>query len=307
MEEAKAMSRLHGVIAAAATPLAPDHSIDTERLVAHCRLLLQRGCDGINLLGTTGEATSFSVQQRLRAMQAVAGSGLPLGQFMVGTGAAALEDAVTLTAAAHDLGFAGALLLPPFYYKGIDPESLVAYVATVIQRLGRRDLRLYLYHFPQLTGVPYALEAVVRLRTAHPEQVLGLKDSSGDMAFSAELARRLDGFDVFPSSEAALEQAHEKRFAGCISATTNVTSPLAAAGWRARDAAERARLIGDATAIRTALAALPLIAAVKWALGDIDRDPGWNRLCPPLRPLGADETAKLRDALGRTPYASLAS
>src|SRR5215475_3046948 len=101
-------SRLHGVIAAAATPLAPDHSIDTERLVAHCRRLLQRGCDGINLLGTTGEATSFSVQQRLQAMQAVAKSGLPLGQFMVGTGAAALEDAVTLTAAAHDLSGAGA-------------------------------------------------------------------------------------------------------------------------------------------------------------------------------------------------------
>src|SRR5262249_8458259 len=95
-------------------------------------------------------------------------------------------------------------------------------------------------------------------------------------------------------------------FAGCISATTNVTGPLAAAGWRARDAAERARLIGDATAIRTALAALPLIAAVKWALGDIDRDPGWNRLCPPLRPPGGDEPAKLGDALGRTSSGSLA-
>ena len=295
--------RLRGVIAAAATPLASDHAIDLERLVAHCRRLLQRGCDGINLLGTTGEATSFSVAQRLQAMQAIAKSGLPLARFMVGTGAAALDDAVTLSAAAHDLGFAGALLLPPFYYKAIDADSLVAYVEAVIKRLDRKDLRLYLYNFPQLTGVPYVLDVVVRLHNAHPEQVLGLKDSSGDMAFAAELARRLPAFDVFPSSEAALAKAREHRFAGCISATTNVTGPLAGAAWRASDAAQRSRLVDDATAIRNALAAQPLIAAVKWALSDLGNEAGWNRLLPPLRPLSADEAGKLRSALAQTRYA----
>ena len=299
------MDRLKGVIAAAATPLTLEHAIDTERLIAHCGRLLQRGCDGINLLGTTGEATSFSVQQRLQAMQAIARSGLPLARFMVGTGAAALEDAVALTTAAQDLGFAGALLLPPFYYKGIDADSLVGYVESVIKRVGRKDLRLYLYNFPQLTGVPYATEVVVRLHTAHPQHILGLKDSSGDMGFAAELARRVPDFDVFPSSEAALAKARENRFAGCISATTNITAPLAGAGWRAGDDVERTRLIDDATAIRNALAALPLIAAVKWALGDLEGDRSWNRLSPPLRPLSGAEGEKLRMALGQPRYPTL--
>ena len=132
------MKRLHGVIAATPTPLKSDLAIDVERLIGHCRWLLgDGGCDGINLLGTTGEATSFSVEQRLAAMRAVAGSGLPLERMMVGTGAAAFADAVTLTSAARELGFNGALLLPPFYYKGIEAESLADYVGAVIGKAGK--------------------------------------------------------------------------------------------------------------------------------------------------------------------------
>ena len=95
------MGKLQGVIAAVATPLSNSLTIDHNRLASHCRWLLgQGGCDGINLLGTTGEATSFSAAARIAAMQAIARSGLPLDRFMVGTGAAALEDAVRLTAEA---------------------------------------------------------------------------------------------------------------------------------------------------------------------------------------------------------------
>jgi len=107
--------RLRGVIAATATPIDPDFQPDLGRLVRHCRALLEGGCDAINLLGTTGEATAFSVEQRLRVMRAIAEGGLPLQRFMVGTGVPALEDTVRLTRAACELGFAGALVLPPYY------------------------------------------------------------------------------------------------------------------------------------------------------------------------------------------------
>lgn len=132
--------KLIGIIAAAATPLNADLSINLTRLVQHCGWLLSQGCDGINLLGTTGEATSFSVEQRLEAMTAIARSELPLNRFMVGTGAASLDDAVRLTIAAKALGYAGALLLPPFYYKGIDSEGLTEFVATIVARVGKSDL-----------------------------------------------------------------------------------------------------------------------------------------------------------------------
>lgn len=297
--------RLGGVIAAAATPLNPDYSIDLPRLAAHCRELLQRGCDGINLLGTTGEATSFSTEQRLAAMKAIAEAGLPLERFMVGTGAAALEDAVRLTAAAREFGFAGALVLPPFYYKGIDDDGLVAFIATLIERVGKAGLRLYLYHFPQNSGVPYRVGVVERLYRSYPEQLIGLKDSSGDLEFSTELARRLPELDVFPSAEGTLAEAEERRFAGCISATVNVTAPWAAEAWRTLGSERSKRAIARAVAVRNALATFPLISCVKWALADLYGDAAWMRLCPPLRTLTVKERQELRAKLETTSYVEL--
>ena len=294
--------RLRGIIAAAATPLNEDRSIDLTRLIEHCRRLLANGCDGINLLGTTGEATSFSREQRLQAMKAIAEAGVPRGRFMVGTGAAARADAAFLTAAARDLGFAGALLLPPFYYKNIDDGSVVGYVEAVMARTGRNGLRLYLYHFPQNSAVPYSIAAVEMLHRAHPEHVLGVKDSSGDLAYAAALTKRMPGLDVFPSAEGALAKALEHRFAGCISATANLTAPIAAQGWRALDSAAGRAAVESATRIRAAFADYPLIAGVKWALAQIYRDETWRRLSPPLRELSAAEQRGLHDKLAATDF-----
>lgn len=295
------MSMLKGVIAAAATPLKENMAIDLDALVRHCGYLLEKGgCDGINLLGTTGEATSFSVDQRLEAMRAVAGSGLSLSRFMVGTGAAALDDAVRLTAAAKELGFAGALLLPPFYYKGIEEDWLVAYVSAVIERVGAEGLPLYLYHFPANSGVPYTPDAVKRLRDAFPDTLKGLKDSSGDLDFSAGLARDLPGFAVFPSAEAAIGKADELGFAGCISATANVTGPFAQAAFSGATTEERTGGLERAVRIRAEIAKFPLVAAVKETLALLNGDAGWSRLAPPLSPLTSAQSAALTSALRDT-------
>jgi 4-hydroxy-tetrahydrodipicolinate synthase len=302
------MKKLHGVIAATPTPLNADMSIDAGRLIGHCRWLLgDGGCDGINLLGTTGEATSFSVEQRLAAMRAVASAGLPLERMMVGTGASALSDAVALTSAARELGFNGALLLPPFYYKGIDAESLADYVGDVLAKAGTSGLRLYLYHIPQNTGVPYPAEAIARLLERYSGTIAGLKDSSGDIAFSRALAAQFPGFDVFPSSEGSLTEWKSSGFAGCISATTNITGPLSQIAWsdpegqRGRDAA------AAAMAIRTVLGSFPLMASVKAALAAMTGGAGWERLVRPLRPLSTDERTQLLAGLAATEFANFRS
>lgn len=291
------MTALHGVIAAAATPLSDDLSIDLDGLVEHCRYLLgDGGCDGINLLGTTGEATSFGVDQRIAAMRAVARSGLDLRRFMVGTGTAALDDTARLTAEAKELGFAGALVLPPFYYKGLDAAGLFAYVAALIGHVGAAGLPLYLYHFPANSGVPFTPDIVRRLREAFPETVLGLKDSSGDLDYSAGLAAMLPGFAVFPSAEGALGRAAELGFAGCISATANLTGPFAQAAWSGSGEA-RAAGLAKAVELRGLIAKFPLVASVKAALAWSSGKAGWSRTMPPLSPLGAAEVEALAASL----------
>ncbi len=287
------------------TPVTGELGIDHDRLIKYCRYLLNDGgCDGINLLGTTGEATSFSVGQRSEAMRAVAGSGLPLGQFMVGTGAAALADACRLTSEARSLGFGGALLLPPFYYKGIDADALVAFVDTLIRVVGREDLRLYLYNFPANSGVAYSIDVVTRLREGFPEVVKGLKDSSGDLEYSAALARQLPGFDVFPSDETALARAREFGFAGCVSATANVTGPILRLAMAAGPGNEQSRRIADAGLIRSTIASFPLVAAVKDTVALLTGDETWREMVPPLARLSASRSRELRDRLATTPLSA---
>ena len=122
---------LGGVIAAIITPVNANGEPDHERLTRRARHLLSNGCDGLNLLGTTVEATSLTFNQRSAAIKAMAAADLPLERIMVGTGAAAVGDAVALSRLAADLGFAAALLLPPFYYKPVTPEGLLRYVGAI--------------------------------------------------------------------------------------------------------------------------------------------------------------------------------
>jgi 4-hydroxy-tetrahydrodipicolinate synthase len=300
------VERLRGIIAAAATPVREDLTIDLDRLVQHCGWLLGSGCDGINLLGTTGEATSFAVEERLAAMHAVARSSLPVARFMVGTGAAALHDAVRLTSAARDLGFAGALLLPPFYYKGISNEGLIDYVTTVVERVGD-GLRLYLYHFPQNSGVPYPLEVIKRLKERFPDRLIGLKDSSGDLGFSTQVVREVEGLDVFPSAEGAIGLAGDHGYSGCISATANVTAPLARAAWTQPQSPEGREGLSKAVALRQALSGSNLIASVKWSLARLHRDPSWIRVMPPLTALSETQVSALEAVLARTAFPELMS
>lgn len=292
-----ASSRLHGVIAAVATPLVSDFTPDLERLAMHCRTLLSEGCDGINLLGTTGEATSFSVEQRLAVMRGIVDAGLPMVRFMVGTGVCALDDTVRLTRAACELGFAGALVLPPFYYPDIPPAGLVAYVDEVVARVADERLALYLYHIPQNTGVPWPVEVVAELKAKHPRAVAGLKDSAGDLAYARAVARTVGDFDVFPSSEAALGHARADGFAGCISATTNLTARHAHTAWSGQGTDTGRAAAKKAGELRAIVAGHPLIAAVKASLARRYDDESWARVALPLVSLAGDVRAKLDAAL----------
>jgi 4-hydroxy-tetrahydrodipicolinate synthase len=278
---------LSGVIAAIATPVAEDGTPDLERVVKLARFLLDNGCDGLNVLGTTGEATSFSLNERKSVMDAYKAYGLPLNRLMVGTGAAAVSDAAALTRHAAELGFAGALVLPPFYYKGVPDDGLVAYIDTLVQATAQTPIPIYLYHFPAMSGLPWHVTLIKRLLESFPTRIVGLKDSSGDMAYARSVAAISKGFAVFPSTEAALIEAKQGAFAGCISATASLNADLCARAWRQGDPAA----LEAAVAIRKLFDGKPLVSGVKALLGHIHGDPALGRVKPPLAAFSAADRA----------------
>lgn len=273
------MSRpLKGVIAAIATPVDPAGEPDLPRYLVLARHLLGNGCDALNILGTTGEATSFSLAQRQRVMSALAEAGLPMGRLMVGTGAASIADSEALTKHAAALGFAGALIIPPFYYKGISNAGMLRFFERLVAATASRPIPLYLYHFPALSGVPYAPSLVAELIGAFGPVISGLKDSSGDMEYARAVARAHPGFDVFPSNEATLTEARTGIFAGCISATANLNAAWCAKGFHAGDEAA----LATAVSIRKMFDGKVLISGVKATLAHIHKDPAYAVPLPPL-------------------------
>jgi 4-hydroxy-tetrahydrodipicolinate synthase len=282
-----APTKLRGVIAAVATPLVEDGSPDTARATKLARFLLDNGCDGLNVLGSTGEATSFSLEERKRVMDAYKAAGLPLDRMMVGTGAAATADAVALTRYASELGFAGALVLPPFYYKGVPDDGLVAYIDTILKATAGKPVPLYLYHYPQLSGLQWHVALVKRLLDSFGGRIVGLKDSSGDMNYAREAAAISPSFDVFPSTEAVLLDARGGAFAGCISATANLNSDLCQLAWSKGDKAA----LDAAVTIRKLFDGRPLVPGVKALLSHIHGDPSLGRVKPPLASFPAADRA----------------
>ena len=275
---------LSGVIAAIATPVQEDGAPDLTRAVKLARFLLENGCDGLNVLGTTGEATSFSVAERLSVMKAYKENGLPLERLMVGTGAAATSDAIALTKAAQELGFGGALVLPPFYYKGVPDDGLVAYVDALVRAT---RIPIYLYNYPAMSGIQWHVALLERLLKTYSSGIAGLKDSSGDMTYARAAATLSSSFAVFPSTEAALLEARRGDFAGCISATANLNADLCAHAWRDGDA----DALEAAVAIRKLFEGKPLVSGVKALLAHIHGDPALTRMKPPLASFSAADRA----------------
>ncbi|MBV9346775.1 MAG: dihydrodipicolinate synthase family protein [Pseudolabrys sp.] len=282
-----AFGKISGVVTAIATPVAENGAPDLERAVKLARFLLDNGCDGLNVLGTTGEATSFSLEERKRVMTAYKEAGLPMTRLMVGTGAAAVADAVELTKHAAALGFAGALVLPPFYYKGVPDDGLVAYIDTIVKAAAQPAIPIYLYHFPGMSGIPWHVALIGRLLERFQGRVVGLKDSSGDMAYARAAAAISKEFDVFPSTEAALIEARSGTFAGCISATANLNADLCQRAWSTGDQ----NALDAAVTIRKLFDGKPLVSGVKALLGHIHGDLGLARVKPPLAAYPAADRA----------------
>ena len=293
-----------GVNAAVLTPMNADLSVDLDRMAAHCRWLLANGCDNLAVLGTTGEANSLGVQERIAMLEGLIERGIPASKMLPGMGTTAITDTVFLTRTAESLGCRGALLLPPFYYKNPSDDGLLAYFNEVTQRVGG-SIALYLYNFPQQSAIPFGVDFIARLLKANPGKFRGIKDSSGNyengLSYVENFAK--DGFEVYAGDDSLLKPLLEKGGAGCITAASNVNCAIGAQvykGWNTPAGAAAHEILA---ATRKAVTSVPLIPGLKALVARNTGDPRWMTIRPPHLPLSAADQAKLFsafDACGMT-------
>ncbi len=262
---------IQGIWAAALTPVDRDFVPDAPAAIPYYRELLARGCDGINLLGTTGEAMSFSASQRLEYMAAVASSGLPMERVMVGTGAASLADAVALTRGAFALGFTAALVMPPFFFRDASDDGVAEFFEALFAQTSPPRWRVLLYNFPRMSGIAFRPALVERLLRRFPDIIAGLKDSSNDVALQSDLLAAHRDLAVFPGSESDLLAAKRRGVAGCISGSVALWPELAQAVFAQEDETQDREL----TQRRSELDGLPFIPAVRHLVARERGEPAW--------------------------------
>jgi len=298
-ERPKAVAALHptGVFSAACTPLRADLTPDHAALSVHCKQLLTDGCDGVALLGTTGEANSFSAAERMAMLDAVIENGIAPDRLLPGTGVASFMETVELTRHALSLGIQTVVMLPPFYYKNVSDDGLFAAYAAIVERVADPRLRVVLYHIPMFSAVPIPIPVIARLRDAFPGTFTGLKDSSGDLANMKALVDAFPGFAVLAGADPLMLPLLRHGGAGCITAASNLVASDLAFIYRhfadpaQADAVEQAQ--AQAVAARNRVSVLPQLPSIKALLAQKTGNPDWALVRPPLLKLTEEEAARV--------------
>src|SRR5438270_6937379 len=287
--------RIEGVLSPVVTPFGKDYAPDAQRFVRHCRWLLKSGCAGLAVFGTNSEANSMSVPEKRKLLEALVAGGVPAAALMPGTGHCALTDSIEMTRAAVELGCAGVLMLPPFYYKGVSDEGLYRNFATIIERVGDERLQLYLYHIPSVSQVAITFGLIEKLLSKYPGIVAGVKDSSGDWNNTKGMLDNFSkgGFDVFAGSEEFLLANMRGGGKGCITATGNVNPGAIDELYKNWRSAEADKMQAAITATRKLVQKQPMIPALKATIAHFSNDPQWKTCRPPLVELNSSQEEQL--------------
>lgn len=282
-----------GVFCASATPVLEDGSPDHATFAAHCKALIEEGCDGVALLGTTGEANSFSIAQRQQLLENVIASGIDPQRLLPGTSQTNVPDSITLVKHAVEAGVKACVVLPPFYYKGVSDEGLFRFYAELIEGVGSNDLRVVLYHIPPIAQIGISLELTARLRETFPGIVVGVKDSSGKIESMQAFASAFQDFSVLAGADPFMLPLLRSGGAGCITSSSNLIGKhlrVVFDNWfddSQSDKVDAAQArINAWRDLSNAYVQLPTIKAM---LAKRRNHAGWTRVRPPLVELTPSE------------------
>ena len=212
------MNKIKGIYAASMSLFNKDLSLNIAKTIGHAEKIIDQGCHGVAIFGSTGQAQLISVSEKISLLNELSQSSYK-DKFLIGTGLNSLSETINLMKVATSLNFNDFLIMPPAYYKYGDKE-VIEFYSRVVDAVP--SSKIILYNFEKLCGYKFSIECVEQLVKKFPEQIVGVKDSS----YNLYEHLKIDNFSVLPGSESKLLKGLELGCAGIITATCNVTASL---------------------------------------------------------------------------------
>jgi 4-hydroxy-tetrahydrodipicolinate synthase len=212
------MSKIKGIYAASMSLFNKDLSLNIEKTIGHAEKIIDQGCHGVAIFGSTGPAQLISVSDKISLLNELSLSRYK-DKYLIGTGLNSLSETINLMKVATSLNFSDFLIMPPAYYKYGDKE-VVEFYSRLIDAVP--NSKIVLYNFEKLCGYKFSIECVEELVKKFPNQIVGVKDSSYNLYENL----KIDNFSILPGSELKLLKGLELGCTGIITATCNVTAAL---------------------------------------------------------------------------------
>lgn len=269
------MNYFKDVYAAPPTPVTNSFLINKKELSNHCRWLLSKGLNGIVLFGTTGEGPSFSIQERKCALDECIYSGINPKNIVLVVTTTAIDDAIDLITHATGKKCLGVLVMPPYYFSNVTDEGIIEFYRTVFKN-SDSAIPTLLYHYPKISKIPLNLNIITTLAHEFP-QVVGLKDSEGNLELIKSVKKVLPKFEVLAGNDRYIQEILKIGGTGAISGVAGAFPEF----YKNLDFENIDRTLA-------ALKDMPIIAALKYLLfckfGNC-----WEALMPPLTHLTATQ------------------
>ena len=288
-----------GIYTASLTPLTSSYETNLPALVSHVEQLFESGSDGVAILGSTGEANSLTIEQRLDIIS-YCGRTLAPERLMMGTGSCALQDAIRLTQASIEAGVFSVLVIPPFYYKPQSDESVIRYYSELISSVDDSRLRIIFYNFPKLSGYNFSTEILQEFKERFGDIAAGIKDSSGNWENMLSITKNVPNFMVYSGTETLLLNILREGGAGCITASANLLAPecqLVYQAWRNDQQNTAEQVQKELTVLRKALESYQFVSELKGLMALHTGSEHWQEMLPPFIPLLPSQVRELSEKI----------
>ena len=283
------MSKIKGIYAASMSILNDDLTLDIKKTISHAEMVIDNGCHGAAIFGSTGQAQLIPVSEKINLLNDLTSS-KHKGKYIIGTGLNSLGETINLMRVSKSLGFNRFLIMPPAYYKYLD-KDVIEFYSKIVEAIS--DCEIVLYNFEKLCGYKFSIECVEELVKKYPKNIIGVKDSSYNLFENL----KLDNFSVMPGSESKLFKGLELGCSGIITATCNATSSIARKVYEDFNAGNEQTENLKLCDVRNEFEKYNLISALHTFYKK--KDSVYENLLPPLRVLDANSEKELIKNLER--------